>query len=88
MVYYLVTNSTKTMHYSIHFYTNAHVLVPFMMFYDEKPQLIKTPVEIEQTKHNITKSHMPMFITNTKLQYRSKSFFHFKKWLGTKELKF
>ena len=29
----------------IHFYINVGVLVPYMMFYDAKPQLVKTPVE-------------------------------------------
>ena len=43
--------------------------------YDAKLQLVKTPVE-SKTKHNITKSHMPMFITNTELQYKPKSVFH------------
>ena len=42
---YFVTNGTKTTHYSIHFYTNVHVIVPFVTFYDAKSQLIKTPVE-------------------------------------------
>ena len=53
---YLATNGTRTTYYSMYLYTNAGVLVPYITFYDAKPQ----------TKHNITKSHMPMFITNTK----------------------
>ena len=42
---YLLTNGRRTTRYSIHFYTSARVLVPFVMFYDAKPQLVKTPVE-------------------------------------------
>ena len=42
---YLATNGTRTMCYSIHFYINVGVLVPYMTFYDAKPQLVKTPVE-------------------------------------------
>ena len=42
---YLATNGTRTMRYSIHFYINVGVLVPYRMFYDAKPQLVKTPVE-------------------------------------------
>ena len=62
---YLATNGTRTTYYSMYLYTNAGVLVPCITFYDAKPQLVKTPV-VGKTKHNITKSHMPMFITNTK----------------------
>ena len=64
---YLVTSGTRTMLYSMHFYTNAHVLAPFVTFYDAKPQLIKTPVE---GKPSTISNHtcMPISITNTKLQ--------------------
>ena len=39
---YLLANGTKSTHFPIHFYRNAHVLVFFMMFYDIKPQLVKS----------------------------------------------
>ena len=42
---YLATNDTRTTRYSTHFYTNAGILAPYMMFYDAKLQLVKTPVE-------------------------------------------
>ena len=42
---YLVTNGTRTMCYSIHFYTDVRVLAPIVTFYDAKLQLIKTRVE-------------------------------------------
>ena len=36
---YLVTYGTRTMRYSIHFYTKARVLAPIVTFYDAKLQL-------------------------------------------------
>ena len=42
---YLVTTGTRTARYSIYFYTNAHVPMPFVTFYDAKLQLVNTPVE-------------------------------------------
>ena len=38
----LVGNGTKSTRFPIHFYTSARVLVSFMMFYDVKPQLVKS----------------------------------------------
>ena len=55
------------------FYKDVRVLISFMMFYDVKPQLVKSCCR-GSPKQNITKSHMPIFITNTKLQYKPKSF--------------
>ena len=52
---YLVANGTRTACYSIHFYTNVRVLVPFVTFYDAKPKLIKTPVEDKPS--NISPNH-------------------------------
>ena len=45
----------------------------FMTFCDVKPQLVKNSCR-DYTKQNITKSHMPMFIITTKLQYKPRSF--------------
>ena len=61
---YLVTNSTRTTCYSIHFYTNTCVLVPFVMFYDAKPQLVKTPVEGKPSTISPNHTYMPMLVTN------------------------
>ena len=74
---YLAINGTRTMRYSIHFYTNAGVLVPYMMFHDAKPQIVKTAVKgLDQAQyHQITHANVT-FITNTKLQYKPNSFFH------------
>ena len=72
---FLVGQRYQKQAFPIHFYTNVHVLVSFMMFYDVKLQLGKSCCR-GQPKQNITKSHMPIFITNTKLQCKPKSFFH------------
>ena len=72
---YLLANGTRSIRFHIHFYTNAHDLISFMMFYDVKPQLVKSCCR-GYPKQNITKSHMPMLITNTKLQYKPESCFH------------
>ena len=39
-----VTQWYKKHVHSIHFCTNVRVLIPTVMFYDVKPQLVKTPV--------------------------------------------
>ena len=72
---YLVTNSIRTTHYSIHLYTNFCVLASFVTFYDAKPQLIKTPGEgklnaispnytcqcsLQILSYNISPSHFPL----------------------------
>ena len=74
---YLVASGTRTMRYSTHFYTNAHVLAPFVTFYNAKLQLIKTPVEGKPNTISPNHTYMTiMFITNTKLQHKPESFFH------------
>ena len=42
---YLVTNCTRSTHYSIHSYTNTYALAPCMNFHDAKLRLFKTTVE-------------------------------------------
>ena len=49
--------------------THACVLIPTMMFYDVKLPSTETPVAVEYYQIN-----MPMFISNTKLLYKPKSF--------------
>ena len=49
---YLVANGTRTMRYSIYFYTNTRVLAPFVTFYDAKPKLVKTLVEGNQAQYH------------------------------------
>ena len=39
-----VTQCYKKHAHSIHFYTNAHVLMPIVTFYDVKPQSVKIPI--------------------------------------------
>ena len=63
---YLVANGTRTTRYSIHFYTNMRVLVPFVTFYDAKPQLIKTSVEGKPSTVSLNNTYQCSF-TNTKL---------------------
>ena len=38
------TRSTEKHAHSIHFYTNARVLIPVVTFYDAKPQSVKIPI--------------------------------------------
>ena len=39
---YLLANGTRSIRFLIHFYTNACVLISYMIFYDVKPQLVKS----------------------------------------------
>ena len=39
---YLLANGTKSTRFPIHFYTSVCVLISFMMFYDVKPQFVKS----------------------------------------------
>ena len=39
-----VTQWYKKHAHSIHFYTNARVLIPVVTFYDAKPQSVKIPI--------------------------------------------
>ena len=55
-------------------YISKYALIPFMMFYDVNPQLVNKSCCTGEPKQTITKSHMPMFITNTKLQYKPNHF--------------
>ena len=73
---YLVTNGTRTTRYSIHFYTNTLVLVPFVTFYDAKPQLVKTPVEGKPSTISPNHTCQCSLLILSYNNYKPKSFFH------------
>ena len=78
----LLASGTRSMYELLHaFIYNVFFLTSIMMFYHVNHNLLNSCSGY--IKQNITKSHMPMFITNAKLQQNPKLFFHCRLPLNT-----